>query len=149
MENKELRERQKKEALKRLEILQKEYLLHENVLKKFKENETIYYSENFGGFYSGILYWLQNRKDFINIISEIEEKRNIYVYHCILNHCRDIDVLSMLYISTDEENWEYERNQLKDDGHIDVCICDLSCEFYSEFGNVLITGVNGGLDRVN
>lgn len=149
MENKELREKQKQEAIKRLEILEKEYLVHKNVLKEYKEDETIYYSENFGGFYNGILYWLHNRKDFINIVKEIEEKRNIYVYHCILNHYKGVDVLSMLYISADEENWEYEKNQLKDNGYIDVCICDLSCDFYSEFGSVEITGVNGGLNRVN
>lgn len=149
MENKELRKKQKQEAMERLEILQKEYLLHKKVLKEYKEDGTIYYSENWGGFYSGMLYWLHNRKDFVNIISEIEEKKNIFVYHCILNHYKDVDVLSMMYVSADEENWEYERKQLKDDGHIDVCICDLSCKFYSEFANILITGVNGGLDRVN
>ena len=149
MKNKELREKQKQEALKRLEILQNEYLVHRNVLKEFKEDGTIYYSENFGGFYSGILYWLHNRKDFINIVSEIEEKENIFVYHCILNHYKDVDVLSMLYISADEENWEYERNQLKDDGYVGAYLYNFYDIENNGFGNILITSVNGGLDRVN
>lgn len=149
MDNKKLKEKQKQEALKRLEILEKEYLLHKNVLKEYKADETIYYSENLGGFHQGILYWLHNRQAFVNIVKEIEEKRNIYVYHCILNYTKLGEVLTMLYISADEQNWEYERNQLQNDGFIDVCICDLSCEFYSEFASVEITGVNGGLNRVN
>ena len=39
----DLRTMQKQEALKRLGILEKEYLVHKNVLKEFKQNETIYY----------------------------------------------------------------------------------------------------------
>ena len=56
MDNKKLKEKQKQEALKRLEILEKEYLLHKNVLKEYKADETIYYSENLGGFHQGIFF---------------------------------------------------------------------------------------------
>ncbi len=149
MENKDLREKQKQEAIKRLELLQKEYLVHKNVLKEFKEDGTIYYSESFGGFYSGILYWLNNREDFLNIVNEIEKKKDIFIYHCILNHYKDNrDVLTMLYISADEENWGFEKNQLINDGFIDVCICNLDCKSFFDFRNAEIIGVNGGLDTV-
>ena len=147
MENIELRNRQKQEAIKRLEILEKEYLVHKNVLKEFKQNETIYYSENLGGAFSGILYWLHNKKDFVEKVKEIEKKRNIYVYHCILNHYRDMgDVLTMLYISEDESFWEYEREELKD-GYASAYVWVMSFEHYSEFGNIGINGINGGLVR--
>lgn len=147
MENTELRNKQKQEAIKRLEILEKEYLVHKNVLKEFKQNETIYYSENLGGAFSGILYWVRNKKDFVEKVKEIEEKRNIYVYHCILNHYRDFgDVLTMLYISEDEEFWEYEKEELKD-GYASAYVWNISFEPYSEFGDVGIYGVNGGLAR--
>ena len=149
MNNEELKEKQKLEALERLKILQKEYMLHKNVLDEFKKDKTIYYSENFGGFYSGILYWLHNRTDFVNIVKEIEEKRNIYVYHCILNHYRDVDVLSMLYVSADKEFWEDEKNQLKDDGYVGAYLYNFYTIEDNGFGNILITGVNGGLDRVS
>ena len=144
MNNKELKE----EIIERLKIIQTEYNLHRNVLKEYKENGTIYYSENWGGSYSGILYWLHNRTDFVNIVREIEEKENIIVYHCILNHYRDVDVLSMLYVSADEENWEDEKSLLKDDGYVGAYLYNFYNIKNNEFGNILITGVNGGLDRV-
>ena len=86
MENTELRNKQKQEAIERLKILQEEFIVHKNVLKEFKQDETIYYSENLGGAFSGILYWLRNKEEFVKKVKEIEEKRKIYVYHCILNH---------------------------------------------------------------
>lgn len=148
MDNKELREKQKQEAIKRLEILQKEYMVHKNVLNEFKADETIYYSENFRGYQQGILYWLHNKDEFIKVVKEIEEKRNIYVYHCILNHYRDDrDVLTMLYVSADEEYWENEIQELADG-----CPCSYVHSFsfpeFSEFGSVAITGVNGGINRL-
>lgn len=145
MENKELREKQKQEALKRLEILQNLYGVHQNVLKEFKADETIYYSERINKVYCGILYWLSNKDEFVEKVKEIEEKRNLYVYHCMLSHTSDGDMLTMMYVSEDEENWEYERNQLKNDGIVDVYVCNFGCEWLSEFGSAEIVGINGGL----
>ena len=148
MDNKELRDKQKQEAIKRLEILQSEYMLHKNVLKEFKADKTIYYSENFSGFQQGILYWLHNKDEFVNIVKNIEEKRNIFVYHCILNHyVDDGDVLTMLYVSSDIEDWENERQELKDGL---PCVYTYSFNFpqFSEFGGITITGANGGINRL-
>ena len=148
MINEELRNKQKIEAIERLKILQRNYLVHKNVLKEYKENETIYYSENFGGYMQGILYWLKNKDEFVNIVKNIEEKRNIYVYHCILNHYRDDgDVLTMLYISADGEFWKEEQKELKD-GCPCCYVYSFSFPVFSEFGSVEITGVNGGINRL-
>lgn len=148
MENKELREKQKLEAVERLKILEKEYLLHTNVRKEFEQDEIIYYSESLGGAFCGILYWLRNKPEFVNIVKKIEEEKNIYVYHCILNHYRDDgDVLTMLYISSDEDFWKNERQELID-GY--PCVCSYSFSFpqFSEFGGITITGVNGGINKL-
>lgn len=146
MENKELRNKQKIEAIKRLEILEKEYMLHKNVLKEFKADETIYYSETINKFFAGVLYWLHNKDEFVEKVKEIEEKYNIYVYHCILTHTNFGDLLTMLYISENEEYWNDEREQLKD-GYVGAYVWNASFELDSEFGDVGINGVNGGLVR--
>lgn len=146
MINEELRNKQKKEALKRLEILQTEYRMHPNVLKEFKTEEIIYYSETFNKVYSGILYWLHNKKEFVEKVKEIEEKRNLYVYHCILSHTNIGDMLTMLYVSDDEEFWEFEQEQLKE-GYSSAFVCNLTFELDSEFGEIGFDGVNGGLVR--
>ena len=147
MKQSNFRNLQMQQAIERLEILEKEYLLHENVLKEFKENGTIYYSENLGGAFSGILYWLENKNEYVEKVRKIEKERNIFVYHCILNHTIDGDLLTMLYISEYQDEWEYEKNDLKN-GCIDVYVCNLSRDIDSEFGSVQITCVNGGLVRV-
>ena len=147
MKQSNFRNLQMQQAIERLEILEKEYLLHENVLKEFKEDGTIYYSENLGGAFSGILYWLENKNEYVEKVRKIEKERNIFVYHCILNHTIDGDLLTMLYISEYQDEWEYEKNDLKN-GCIDVYVCNLSRDIDSEFGSVQITGVNGGLVRV-
>ena len=146
MENKKLKEKQKLEAIKRLEILQNEYGVHKNVLKEFKADEIIYYSETINKFFAGVLYWLHNKDEFVAKVKEIEQERNIYVYHCILSHTNFGDLLTMLYISDDEEFWKFEREQLKD-GYSSSYVWNLSFELDSEFGDVGIDGVNGGLVR--
>ena len=138
---------QKNEAMKRLEILEKEYNIHKNVLNEFKQNETIYYSENFGGIYNGILYWLKNQKEFIEKVKEIEKEHNIYVYHCVLSHTNIGDMLSMLYVSSESDYWQDEQEQLKNDGYADAYVWNLDFELNSEFGTIGINGVNGGLER--
>lgn len=144
MEREELRKLQKEEVIKRLEIIEKEYNLHKNVLKEFKEDETVYYSEDRGGVFSGILYWLRNKEEYIEIVKNIEEKEDIYVYHCILKHTTDGDVLTMLYVSKHLDEWNLDRNDLLT-GNILVYVYNISDEQNAEFGYVDITGVNGGL----
>lgn len=80
------RQLQKKEATHRLQLLEKEYKMHQNVLAEFKTDETIYYSERINKSFSGILYWLNNKQEYVDAVKEIEQKYNIYVYHCILSH---------------------------------------------------------------
>ena len=144
MEREELRKLQKDEVIKRLKIIEKEYNLHKNVLKEFKEDETIYYSEDRGGVFSGILYWLRNKEEYIEIVKNIEEKEDIFVYHCILKHTIDGDVLTMLYVSKYIDEWEIDRNDLTT-GNILVYVYNMSDVQNAEFGYVDITGVNGGL----
>lgn len=146
MENKELRNKQKQEAIKRLEILQNEYGIHKNVLKEFKQDETIYYSERINKIFNGVLYWIRNRDELVNVIKRVEEQRNVFIYHCLLEHTEFGDRLTMLYISEDEQNWQYERKELLD-GFISVCVYDLQFDEF-EFGGTQINGVNGGLCRL-
>ena len=147
MELEELRKLQKQEVLERLKILQKAYQLHPNVLAEYKQDETIYYSERVNQLYNGILYWLNNKPEFVDAVNEIENKYNIYVYHCILNHTEFGDWLSMLYVSNTPESWEDEKSELKlGTPYAFVYTFD---ELSSEFGPIEIAGVNGGLTRVN
>ena len=142
-----LRALQKQEAVERLKILQDEYLLHKNVLKEFEEDETIYYSENLGGPYSAILYWLKNKDTYVKAVKEIEEKKQIYVYHCMVNHTEIGDLISMLYVSQYKEDWKLDKEDLKT-GLVYAYVKNFSGDCNSEFGGIQITGINGGLARI-
>lgn len=146
MEN-SFRELQKQEAITRLKILEDNYLLHKNVLKEFEQNGTIYYSENINEFYQGMLFWLSNKKEYENVVKKIEKEWNIFVYHCIFDYKRVGKALTMLYVSSNQEEWEIQREELLD-GNIVVYTYNFEDNIGSEFGRTVITGVNGGLKRI-
>lgn len=135
----------RQEVINRLTILQEQHKVHENVLKEFVNEGLIYYSEDMGSIFKGILYWVNNNEDYVNHIKAIENLYNIKVYHCILKHYTFGDILSMLYVGNDEEAWEQEQEDLKN-GLPMVYGDNLADEFMSEFGHSKIIGVNGGLD---
>ena len=147
MELEELRKLQKQEALERLNILQQIFKLHPNVLKEYKQDETIYYSERVNIIYNGILYWLSNEQKYVDAVKEIEGKYNIYVYHCILTHTEFGDWLDLLFVSDTPDNWASEKSKLMI-GFPESYTYDFS-RFCSEFGDIKIKGINGGLTRVS
>ena len=140
-----LRELQKTEATHRLQLLEKLYKMHQNVLREFTSDETIYYSEKINKSFCGILYWLNNKQEYVDAVKEIEQKYNIYVYHCILSHTEFGDLLDMLFVSSAQEEWEQEIEDLKT-GYVES-YCYVFDGDTSEFGTIKIKGVNGGLTR--
>ena len=140
-----LRELQKQEATHRLQLLEKLYNMHQNVLREFTSDETIYYSEKINKSFCGILYWLNNKQEYVDAVKEIEQKYNIYVYHCILSHTEFGDLLDMLFVSSAQEEWEQEIEDLKT-GYVES-YCYVFDGDTSEFGTIKIKGVNGGLTR--
>lgn len=144
----ELRELQKQEAIRRLEILEQVYHMHKDVLRAFKQDDgTVYYSERMNSYFDGILYWIKNKPEFVDVVKEIENQFNIYVYHCILSHTEYGDWLSMLYISDNQDDWVHEKSKLMI-GLPKAYVYDFS-GFESEFGTIQIEGANGGLTRLN
>lgn len=140
-----LRELQKTEATHRLQLLEKLYKMHQNVLTEFTSDETIYYSEKINKSFCGILYWLNNKQEYVDAVKEIEQKYNIYVYHCILSHTEFGDLLDMLFVSSAQEEWEQEIEDLKS-GYVES-YCYVFDGDTSEFGTIKIKGINGGLTR--
>ena len=126
-------------------MLEQYYNLHHNVLKEFKKDGTVYYSEHINSFQSGILYWINNKQEYVDAVKEVEDKYNVFVYHCILNHTEMDDWLTMLFVSGDTEMWKYDLEDLETTR---VFAYVYTFNEDSEFGYVDITGVNGGLDRV-
>ena len=141
----DFRQLQKTEATQRLQLLEKLYKMHQNVLKEFTSDETIYYSERINKAFCGILYWLDNIQEYVDAVKEIEQKYNIYVYHCILSHTEFGDLLDMLFVSSAQEEWKQEIEDLKS-GYVES-YCYVFDGDTSEFGTIKIKAINGGLTR--
>ena len=108
-----LKQLQKEEVLKRLEILHSKYGLPEYVVREFSESGTIFYSEYEYHKMQWTIHKISKDKDFETVIKEYEINNNVFVYYAIFEpptH-RGLE-LSMLYVSEDKWNWENEKEDL-------------------------------------
>lgn len=142
-----LKELQKNEAIMRLEILNKRYGLMKNVVDDFKKNNLLYYSEQTR--LGGILYWCTKEngaENFVEKVKEFEEEHNATVYHVIHCHTEFGELLNLMYVSENQEEWEQDKQDLLEN-YCFVYSYNLYYERCSEFGEVGINVVNGGLIR--
>ena len=95
-----LEEQQETEAYIRLKALTR-MGLHENVLREWCEDQTVYYSERQRIFGStvGVLYWLSNEDELTQAVRDFEQKHNALVYYCTLDNTEFGRLLNMFYVS--------------------------------------------------
>ena len=128
-------EQKKQEALERMKMLS----LYPNIIREFEKDGIVNMSEN-GGF----LYWLDDeQKEFV---SDFEEENNALVYHVIHNYTEAGEMLTFLYVSDYEEEWEADRDDLKE-GYTCAYVKNLDADWCSEFGSIGIKPQFGGLVR--
>ena len=143
----DLKQLQKNEAIKRLKILQDKFELMETVTKEFKQEDILYYSEYVNKNYPAVLYWISNNKEYENAIKKFEEKHNAIVYHSILTRTTFGTILTLLYVSEEQDVWQEDKEQLQEGLPLAYCI-NLEDDNCSEFGGVQITGAMGGIVRL-
>ncbi len=100
--SKKLRKEMKKEAMRRLEILN----LPKTIEKEFKKFNTINKSE-----YTDYISWLNDEE--IGIIEDIEFENECIIYHIIESEDKKKIINNFLYISSDKESWERIYNSMK------------------------------------
>ena len=130
-----MKAKQRTEALKRMELLK----LHENVIDDFKEIALLNQSE-----LGGILYWVEGETE--KKIREWEEKTGNLVYHVIHDYTEFGELLSLLYVSTYEEEWETDREDIQD-GYALAYVMNLTDDWCSEYGSIGIRPQWGGVVR--
>lgn len=129
------KEQQKQEAIERMKMLK----LSPNIIKEFEKENTLNLSEN-----GGILYWLDS--DQQAIVDEFETEHDALVYHVIHNFTEFGGLYSLLYVSKHEEEWETDREDLKD-GYAFVYVKNVDDNWCSKFGSICIKPQYGGLVR--
>ena len=137
-----LKEKQKAEALKRMSILK----IMKEVRDDFKENNRVYYSERQNALFNAVLYWLDNNEEWEEMVKKFEKKHHYLVYHCQLTHLPFGDCLSLLYVSDDEEQWENDKEDLKN-GYAYCFVKNLQCDYDSDWGTIGVKPSMGGIVR--
>lgn len=139
------KEKMKEEALNRLAKLG----IMNRVKEGFAKDGTLFYSDQTS--LGGILYLLSEAPGWYEKIRNFEEEHNALVYHAI--HSRTVlgDMLTLLFVSQFEEEWEFDNNDLdyKDENGFTVFsyVYNLSHDDLSEFGTVIVKEAGGGLVR--
>lgn len=141
MKKTELIERQKEEAVKRLESLTKRYKLDKKILANFSDDK-LYYTRDYGIGAFSIMYPLSSNSKIIKIVKEFEIEYNALVYYCILTG----QFLSLLYVSKREDEWDYEREMYEN--YITAYVHNFQIKEYSEFGDIIIENLGGVLTRI-
>ncbi len=134
MINKEL---QKQEAIERMKMLD----IYGQAIEEFKDRDVINKSE-----FNGILYWLTDKEK--QTVKEFEDEFGGIVYHVIRNNTEFGELYSLLYVSQDDEEWEDDRNDLKNNCTL-VYVKNMDDDFSSEFGSIGIRPRFGGVIRVS
>lgn len=127
--------KQKQEALERMKMLN----LYPNTIKEFDKEGIVNLSEN-GGF----LYWLDSEQQAI--VDDFEREYNALVYHVIHSFTEFGELYALLYVSKDEDEWGYDKDDLKA-GYPLAYVKNVDDDHCSEFGSIGIKPQFGGLVR--
>lgn len=124
----------KDEIIDRMKLLH----LHPNVINEFKNESKL----NMSVSPLGILYWLTD--DEIQMVKKFEqEHQGLTVYHILKTFTRDFGIVyDLLYVSNDEEEWETDRENIKDD-----LVMSRTLTEFAESGLIKIKCINGGIIR--
>ena len=129
-------EEKRAEAIRRMEMLR----LYKTVIQEFKDSGKLNTSMG-----NGALYWADD--EAMRIVKDFEKKHNAIVYHLIRNETGFGRVLSILYVSDQSDEWEMDREDIRDLCPI-AYVENLDEPAFSEFGSIVITPMFGGLKRV-
>ena len=138
----------KKEALNRMKKLG----LMKEVIKAFEKggDNSLYYSERINKMMPAVMYWVDNKPKYMEIVKEFEKKYNALVYHAILTHFEFGDLLDLLYVSNDRDEWEMDNEDIVDGyvivNSVNVDVNDSKLD--EEIGTIAVRPVMGGLERI-
>ena len=130
------KEQMKQEALARMKLLD----LHRNVVRDFETEGKINYSWGC----LGILYWATG--EIGEVVQKFENQTGYLVYHVIHNNTEIGRMLTLLYVSTEMEEWNADKQDLRKGCPL-AYVENLTYPDCSEFGSVGVKSLNGGVVR--
>lgn len=141
---KQLRENQKQEALMRMNALVEKFNLNPKLIKYLKE-EKLYYSYLTAGGFMGSIDKISYDEKYETICRDFEVDKNAYVYHAIESESIDGKLFTLLYVSSNPDEWEYERLE---SNYISAYAYNFDMND-GEYGDVFLNSVHGALVRID
>lgn len=124
------------EAIERMKLLK----LDNSCIEAFVKGK-VWESEGYGALYE------VNQKEQ-ELIDNFEKNHpNCLVYHMIHNIYEFGECYSMLYVSGDKEEWEQDKQDIKD-GYTFAWVENVDLDWCSEFGSIAVKPSIGGLIRL-
>ena len=124
------------EAIKRMKLLK----LDKQCIEAFKKGK-VWESEGFGA-----LYEVNDEEQ--KLIDNFEKNcEGCLVYHIIHNKFEFGECYSILYVSSDKEEWQQDKDDISE-GYVFAYVYNKDCEWCSEFGSIAIKPSIGGLIRL-
>lgn len=126
----------REECIKRMEMLK----LDRHCINAFKRGE-IWESEGYG-----TLYELNDKEK--KMVEEFEKNNpGCMVYHLIHNVFEFGECYSMLFVGNEVGEWELEKEELRE-GYVFSYVKNVTDEYCSEFGSIVVRPSFGGLIRI-
>lgn len=144
------REKMKEEAVSRLRNLISSLNLNPNLVKYFKQGK-VYYSYLTAGGMVGSIDTIDYIPKYAEIIKKFEKTYEGIVYHAV-EDC--FGMLSLLYVSKNEEDWPFERPEGK---YLYAMVYNFDKEKlkngeydieFEEFGTIIVKSLGGAIVRV-
>ena len=125
------------EAIERMKMLK----LDRKCIETFTKGK-VWESEGYGALY-------EVNQEEQEIIDNFEKNHpNCLVYHMIHNVYEFGECYSMLYVSSDTDEWPQDKEDIKD-GYVFAYVYNKDCEWCSEFGSIAVRPSFGGLVRLS
>lgn len=144
-----MEKRMKNEAVRRMKMLH----IWDDAIQAFIDNDTVCFSDRgkLGSSPIGVVYSLDQCGEWADKVKNLEKKYDITVYHCIHEQTIFGECLDCLYVSSDTDEWEYDRLAIGDEYGEEkfpiAYVMNLTDDFCSEFGSIGIKETFGGLIR--
>ena len=124
------------EAIERMKLLK----LDNSCIEAFVKGK-VWESEGYGALYE------VNKKEQ-ELIDNFEKNHpNCLVYHMIHNIFEFGECYSMLYVSSDVDEWEQDKQDIKN-GYMFAWVENVDLDWCSEFGSIAVKPSIGGLVRL-
>ena len=122
--------------------LMKKLDIYKPYIKGFKNEDTVCYFENYGG------YWAWQEPDLMEKVKQIEEENNCLVYAITHEYTGIGEMYSFLIVTDYEEEWDTLLEKYGNQYYGFAYVWNKDDDDCSEFGTIALSSFGGGIRRI-